>query len=343
MARNLLTDVAGLKVGNADDGVLASGVTVVLFDEPAVAAVDVRGGAPGTRETDLLAPSTLVERVDALVLSGGSAFGLAAAQGAVDWLAARGRGLPVGDHRVPIVPAAILMDLTNGGNKDWGGLNPYPALAQRACNRAGAGFTLGTAGAGWGAKAHRLKGGLGSASAVEPETGVTVGALIAANPLGSVVMPGTDTLWAWWLERDGELDGQTPPPRPPADPMADLDFRTDMTPRDSTTIGLVATDAVLSKAEAQRLAVMAQDGLTRAIRPSHSPFDGDCLFAAATGRRALTPAGAPEARARALARLGALAADTVARAVARGVVEAAGYGRFPAYREVRAVLAQGGP
>lgn len=341
MFRNLITDVAGLSIGNADSADLASGVTVVLCDRPAVAAVDVRGGAPGTRETDLLNPSATVERVDAVVLSGGSAFGLAAAQGVMEWLAAHGRGLPVGQRRVPIVPAAILMDLNNGGNKDWGAKNPYPALGESAADQAGPGFALGRVGAGWGAKAGRLKGGLGSASAVDPDTGITIGALIAANPLGSPVMPGSDTLWAWWLERGGELDIQRPPRGFPPDPMADLALQPDASARDHTVIGVVATDADLSKAEAHRLAVMAQDGLARALRPSHTPFDGDCLFCLSTGVQPLPGGAATESRARPLARLGGLAADTVARALARGIVQAEGYGRWPGYREVRDQLAAG--
>ncbi|WP_207480835.1 P1 family peptidase [Arenibaculum pallidiluteum] len=329
-ARNLLTDVDGLLVGNAGDAALRSGVTVVLPERPCVAAVDVRGGAPGTRETDALDPACWVDRVDALVLSGGSAFGLDAAQGAMAWLAARGRGFPVGSVRVPIVPAAILFDLLNGGDKDWGDARPYDALARRACEAAGPAFDLGNQGAGLGAKAGALKGGLGSASAVCPD-GLQVGALIAANPVGSVVVPGTGTFWAWMLEQDGEMGFQ----RPPAGPIpmaAGIERPQGARLGGNTTIGVVATNARLSKAEAQRLAIMAQDGLARAIRPVHTPFDGDTIFALATGTAEL-PTEPTGDRAAALYRLGTLAADCAARAVARGVFAAGTLGPWPAYRE----------
>ncbi|AWK87861.1 P1 family peptidase [Azospirillum thermophilum] len=325
--RNLITDVDGILVGNAQDQTVRSGVTVVLPDRPAVAAVDVRGGAPGTRETDALNPTCLVEQVDAVVLTGGSAFGLDAAAGAMGWLAARGRGFPVGDRRVPIVPAAVLFDLLNGGDKEWGETPPYRALAAAACDAAGPAFALGNAGAGLGAKAGDIKGGLGSASAVMPD-GLQVGALIAVNPVGSAVMPGRDTLWAWAWEQDGEMGGQTPPAGPvPLDPV--LPFLDAAVPGANTTIGVVATNAVLTKAEALRLATMAHDGMGRAIRPAHTPFDGDTLFGLATGTQAL-PDG--PARAVALARLGALAADCVARAIGRGVYEAESLGPWPSYR-----------
>ena len=210
--RNLITDVPGIAVGNAEDRRAWTGVTVVLPDRAVVAAVDVRGGGPGTRETTAMDASSGVPTVDAIVLSGGSAFGLDAAQGAMDWLAARGRGVAVGSARVPIVPAAILFDLLNGGDKGWATL-PYRALALAACEGAGPDFALGNAGAGHGAKAGPLKGGLGSVSAVMPD-GATIGALVAANPVGSVVMPGTGTFWAWAFEQAGELGGQRPPTAP---------------------------------------------------------------------------------------------------------------------------------
>ncbi|HEY0418714.1 MAG TPA: P1 family peptidase, partial [Acetobacteraceae bacterium] len=204
--RNLITDIVGIAVGNADDAAVRSGVTVVLPEARAVAAVDVRGGGPGTRETDALGPTCLVESVDAIVLSGGSAFGLDAAAGAMAWLAVRGRGFAVGPAVVPIVPAAVLFDLGNGGDKHWGDRPPYRDLALAACAAAGRDFALGNAGAGSGAKAGDLKGGLGSVSAVTDD-GFQVGALVAANPLGSVVMPGDGAFWAWALERNGEFGG----------------------------------------------------------------------------------------------------------------------------------------
>lgn len=324
--RNLITDVAGIRVGNAADGRVRSGVTVVLAERPAVAAVDVRGGAPGTRETDALDPTCLVDTVDAVVLSGGSAFGLEAASAAMAWLAARGRGFPVGTARVPIVPSAILFDLLNGGDKDWGETPPYAALARAACAALDVGFALGNEGAGFGAKAGALKGGLGSVSAATPD-GLVVGALVAVNARGETVMPGERCFWAWPFERDGELGGQQPPRRA-------LPVESDPLPAaapgigGSTTIGIVAANAALTRAEAQRIAIMAQDGFARAIRPVHTPFDGDTVFVLATGERPLA-----EPRALALARLGAIAADCVARAIARGVFEARTLGDLVSYRD----------
>lgn len=292
-ARNLITDVAGLTVGNAEDADLHSGVTVLLPDAPALAGVDVRGGAPGTRETDLLRPSATVERVDAIVLSGGSAFGLDAASGVTHWLAARGRGFELRGMRVPIVPAAILFDLANGGDKEWGAEPPYRLLGMRAADAAAADFALGSVGAGCGAMAGKVKGGLGSASLVA-EDGLTVGALVAVNAVGEVGLApvGTDAM----------------PDLPPGSKIGG-----------HTTIGIVATDAALDKAAACHLAAMAQAGLARVIRPVHTPLDGDTIFALATGGRAL-----PEPKPLALARIGHLAAECMARAVLRAVAAATG-------------------
>jgi L-aminopeptidase/D-esterase-like protein len=329
--RNLITDVDGIRVGNAEDNAAWTGVTVVLPDEPAVAAVDIRGGAPGTRETDALGPTCLVDAVHAVVLSGGSAFGLDAAGAVAAELGARGIGFAVGTARVPIVPSAILFDLLNGGAKEWGREPPYRMLARAALAAAeSAGsrdFALGSRGAGAGAKAGCLKGGLGSVSAVH-EDGLQIGALIAVNPLGSVVMPGSGCFWAWPFEQGGEFGGRAPPGQ--GIPLeADIEAAPPVaSPGGNTTIGVVATNAVLSKVEAQRVAIMAQDGLARAIRPSHTPFDGDTLFVLATGHHALA-----EPRAQALATLGALAADCVARAVARGVFAAAPLGPWPSWRD----------
>lgn len=331
--RNLITDVDGISVGNAEDHDVWTGVTVVLPAEPALAAVDVRGGAPGTRETDALGPTCLVDHVHAVVLSGGSAYGLDAAGAVAAEFGARGVGFAVGSARVPIVPSAILFDLLNGGAKGWGTEPPYRSLGRTALARAEAAgcpgdFALGNAGAGAGAKAGRLKGGLGSVSSVRGD-GVQVGALIAVNPLGSVVMPGSGCFWAWPFEQEGEFGGHAPPLRGiPLDADIDAAPPTTGRPGANTTIGVVATNAVLGKLEAQRLAIMAQDGLARAIRPSHTPFDGDTIFVLATGRRALS-----EPRAQSLAELGAIAADCVARAVARGVYAAASLGPWPCWRD----------
>ncbi|WP_103257233.1 P1 family peptidase [Tabrizicola aquatica] len=303
---NLITDVPGLVVGNAQDATLRSGVTVLTADRPFTAAVHVMGGAPGTRETDLLAPDKLVEQVDALFLSGGSAFGLDAGTGIMAGLRAIGRGFPVGPVRVPIVPGAILFDLLNGGDNGWGD-SPYPALGRAALDAAGRDFGLGTAGAGYGAMTGNLKGGLGSASLVLP-SGLTVGALVAVNALGQATVGETPHFWAAPWEEAGEFGSLGPAPLIPHD--APL-------PRkrmgEATTIAIVATDARLSKAQAQRMAVAAHDGMARALVPSHSPLDGDLVFAAATGARSLADPVVD------LFQLGHAAATCLARAIARAV------------------------
>ena len=301
---NLITDVEGLRVGNAGDARLKSGVTVLTAEAPFACGVHVMGGAPGTRETDLLAPDRLVQAVDALVLSGGSAFGLGAAEGVMAGLRAAGRGFAVGSARVPIVPAAILFDLLNGGDKGWED-SPYPALGRRALESAGTRFDLGTAGAGTGAMTARWKGGLGSASAVM-EDGATVGALVAVNALGSVTAP-SGQFWAAPWEMGAEFGGLgLGGPFDPGDEPVPQKRQ-----GEATTIAIVATDAGLDKAGLTRMAVGAHDGLARAILPSHTPFDGDLVFALSTGRRPADPF-----------RLGHAAACVLARAVARAVFEA---------------------
>jgi L-aminopeptidase/D-esterase-like protein len=324
--RNLITDIEGIRVGNARDVLARTGVTVVLPDDAIVAAADVRGGAPGTREIDVLDPTCLVDHVDAIVMSGGSAFGLDAASGAMTWLAAQGRGFPVRSARVPIVPAAIIFDLEMGG-EDWGGVPPFRALGVEACETAARDFDLGNAGAGLGASAGALKGGLGSVSAISDD-GLEVGALMVANPMGSVVMGDTPTFWAWAFERDGELGGQ----KPPAAALSDLDFHTAGGLAAQTTIGVVATSTALDVVQAKRIAMMAHDGFARAIRPVHTPFDGDTIFVLSTGKHPLTdPVPA------AIARIGMMAADCVARAIARAVYEAETLGEFRSYRDTYGV------
>lgn len=323
--RNLITDVEGILVGHAEDREARSGTTVILPEPAALAAVDVRGGAPGTRETDALRPTCLVERVDAIVLSGGSAIGLDAASAVANWLAATGRGFPVAGCFVPIVPAAILFDLDNGGNKSWGEEPPYRRLGRAAALAAGRDFALGNIGAGFGAAAGRLKGGLGSASAVDAAAGLEVGALIAANPVGSVVMPGSGRLWGAAFEQRGEYGLHSG--AEPTGHEIDLDLPAEGRLGGHTCIGVVATNAALTKAEAERVAIMAHDGLARAVRPVHTPFDGDTIFVLSTGRKKLE-APAPIA----LARLGAIAADCVARALVRGVAAAESLGERPSYR-----------
>ena len=329
--RNLITDVPGILVGQAEDHAAITGTTVVVAEAPAVAAVDVRGGAPGSRETELLRSGTLVDRVDAVVLSGGSAFGLDAAAGAMDALAAQGRGFAVGEARVPIVPAAILFDLNFPTRRHWTGEPPHRRLGREAVSRAATDFALGNAGAGLGAKAGRLKGGIGSASFVLRDGATvvaTVGAIVAVNAVGSVVRPDCGRLWGAELALSGELPPQPAMPAAPLDPQ-DFSACAPFLAGANTTIALVATDAPLDKNACRRFAMMAQDGLARAIRPAHTPFDGDTVFALSTG------AGAPVSPER-LAVLGSLAADCLARAVMRAIVAAEPLGGYPSWRQLYA-------
>lgn len=325
--KNLLTDVAGLKVGNADDAILKSGVTVVLCEEPTIASVHVMGGAPGTRETDLLAPDQTIERIDAVVLSGGSAFGLDAASGVMAGLAEAGRGFSVGEAKVPIVPAAILFDLLNGGNKDWGNDNPYRSFGRAAFDAAASTFPLGSVGAGTGAATANLKGGLGSASE-RLASGITVAALAAVNAVGQATMGDGPHFWAAPFETNDEFGGQGLPFPLPADATV-LRHKGSRFVGQSTTIAVVATDATLTKAQAKRLAVMAHDGFARALWPSHTPLDGDIVFALATGRAPLGVS--PDA----MIEVGAAAAACMARAIARGIYEAtpAAGDRLPTWRK----------
>lgn len=344
MALNLITDVAGLTIGQAHDPVLASGVTVALFERPAVASVFVGGGAPAGRDQECLEPDRSVERVDAIVLSGGSGFGLDAASGVQAWLRARGRGLAVRDARVPIVPSAILFDLLNGGDKRWGLYPPYRELAYAACEAAGPTVALGSVGAGYGATTVDLKGGIGSASVattIDGTIGPTVGAIAAVNSLGSATIGATRHFWAAPFEREAEFGGlgwpATIPPEvdqiawkggaQPGVPGAEPGT-TGSEP--GTTIAIVATDATLTKAQAKRLAIMAQAGLARALRLAFAPSDGDTVFAVATCVSGL------EVDAQVLTGLGARAADCLARAVARGVHAATALplpGTLPSWRD----------
>ena len=308
--RNLISDVEGLRVGNAEDPKVRTGSTVLVGDEPFTAGVHVLGGAPGTRETDLLAPDRLVQEVDAIVLSGGSAFGLDAASGVADALVESGRGFAVGTARVPIVPCAILFDLLNGGAKQWPE-NPYKRLGRTALAAASEEFELGTAGAGAGATTLDLKGGLGSASAVTQD-GFTVGALVAVNSIGSTVIGGGPRFWAEPFRIGGEFgggtgSGETDPGWEPGIGISES------SPNANTTIAVVATDAALDQSQATRIAAAAHAGLARAIVPSHTVFDGDLVFCAATGRKALMDSGQD------MLKLGHAAACCLARAVARGV------------------------
>ena len=324
--RNLITDIPGLRVGHAADTKLGSGVTAIVFDAPVVASVDVRGGGPGTRETALLDPAQTVEGIDAIVLSGGSAFGLDAASGVQAWLREQGRGFAVRDALVPIVPAAIMFDLLNGGDKKWGRYPPYRELGYAAAAGAGRDFTLGSTGAGLGSTTANLKGGVGSASAITRD-GITVGALAVVNAVGTTVVGDGPHFWAAPFEQNGEFGGRgTPTQVTPAD----LAIRAKGGPQENTTIAVIATDAKLNKAQCNRLAVMAQDGLARAIYPVHTPLDGDVVFAAALGAKALAD---PHFG---LAELGMVAANVMARAIARGVYEATALpfaGNLPSWKD----------
>jgi L-aminopeptidase/D-esterase-like protein len=323
--RNLITDVPGVLVGQAEDQAGITGTTVVLTETPTAASVDVRGGAPGSRETELLAPGTLVDRIDAVVLSGGSAFGLDAAAGVMDWLAEANRGFTVGSATVPIIPAAILFDLGFPGRQAWTGEPPYRALGRIAVAAASKDFALGNTGAGLGATAGRLKGGIGSAS-LALNDGSIVGAIVAVNSWGAVVRPDCGRFWAADLALAGEIDRQPPIPDAGLD-SEDFSQCGTAIPGANTTIAVVATDAALDKGGCRRLAIMAQDGLARAIRPVHTPFDGDTVFALAAG------AGPPVEPA-ALTRLGSAAADCLARAVMRAALAAEPLGGVPSWRQL---------
>lgn len=329
---NSLIDVAGLQIGCAHDAAAATGVTVIVPDAPAICAVDVRGGGPGTRETDALEPQNLVHTVDALTLSGGSVYGLAAADAVAAAMGAAGKGFRLavreGVPPSPIVPAAILYDLANGGNKAWGETPPYASLARAAYAGRGKDVPLGNAGAGYGAGAGGLKGGQGSASIVSKD-GVTVAALACVNSFGSVVIPGSRAFWAWQLEQNDEFGGVRPQTN-----AGDLDLdawgysRLDALARANTTLIVVATDAALTRVELKRVAQMAGAGMARAIRPIFGPSDGDVVFALSTGVGPLD-----EPRTLPLVRIGALAADCVARAIARGVYAAESIDGRTAWRD----------
>ena len=326
---NLLTDIAGVRVGHAHEAALASGATAIIFDRPAVAAMDVRGGAPGTREGALLDVANMVERIDAIALSGGSAFGLETGGGVQAWLAEQGRGFAVRGAVIPIVPGAICFDLLNGGNKDWGRFSPYRDLGFAAAAAAGTSFEIGSVGAGFGANTANLKGGLGSASA-RTTGGVKVAGLAVVNAVGTVTVGDGPWFWAAPFEVSGEYGGRGLPASFTSDMLA---MRIKGGPAanasENTTIAAVVTDALLTKAQAKRLAVMAQTGFARAIYPVHAPTDGDVVFAASTGEKPIDPLAG-------LTELGMMAANVLSRAIARGVYAATALpfpGALPAWRD----------
>ena len=327
--KNLLTDISGVHVGHAHDATIATGVTAILFDTPAVASIDVRGGGPGTREDALLQPESTVEAIDGIALSGGSAFGLDAAGGVQAWLAEQGRGLRIREAVIPIVPGAICFDLLNGGNKAWGRFSPYRDLGYAAACAASGDFALGSVGAGLGATTANFQGGLGSASA-QTESGVTVGALAVVNAVGSVTVGDGPWFWAAPFEQDNEFGGRGQPPSFTPDMLrARLKGGPAATNAENTTLVVVVTDAVLTKPQAKRLAMIAHTGMARAIYPVHATTDGDVVFAAATGKKPVDPRFG-------LTELGMVAANTVARAIARGVHSATALpflGALPAWSD----------
>jgi L-aminopeptidase/D-esterase-like protein len=320
--KNLITDVAGLKVGHATDEAVRTGVTALLCEPGWAAAVDVRGGGPGTRETDALLPENLVGRAHAVVLAGGSVFGLAAADGVAASLSMQGIGLQFrpGSPAIPIVPCAVLHDLGNGGDKSWGISPPYREMGLIASSAAQRNFALGAVGAGRGALAGMRKGGIGSAS-LELQGGLLVGALVAVNSVGSVLMPDGKTYWAWPFELENEFGGCGPPQSAmdlsdPAPDEARLLAIGRLRPGANTTIAVVACNADLTPVECKRIAMMAQDGIARAVRPAHTPFDGDTVFALASAELRLDES---LLRAAQIGRIGSAAADCLARAIARAV------------------------
>jgi L-aminopeptidase/D-esterase-like protein len=327
--KNLITDIAGIRVGHADDSRLASGVTAIIFERPAVAAIDVRGGGPGTREDTALGLENTVERIDGIALSGGSAFGLEAGGGVQAFLAEQGRGFVVRDAVIPIVPGAICFDLLNGGDKAWGRFPPYRDLGFRAAVAAADDFALGSVGAGMGATTATFKGGLGSASAKTP-SGITVGALAVVNAVGSVTIGDGPWFWAAPFERGGEFGGRGWPSVFSPDMLAmRIKGGPAATSAESTTLAVVATDANLTRPQAKRLAMIAQTGMARAIYPVHAPLDGDVVFTAATGEKPVDPLIG-------LTELGMIAANVLARAIARGVFCATALpfaGTLPAWKD----------
>ena len=328
--KNLLTDIPGVRVGHAHDATIASGVTAVIFEKATVTSADVRGGGPGIRDGALLEPVNTVEGIDAITLSGGSAFGLEAGGGVQAWLAEQGRGFAVGDALIPIVPGAVMFDMVNGGDKAWGRFPPYRDLGYAAAAAATDGvFALGSVGAGFGATTANLKGGLGSASAVMTN-GVRVAAIASVNAVGSVNVGDGPWFWAAPFEQDGEFGGRGLPPAFTTDMLAmRLKGGPAATAIENTTLALVVTDAILTKAQVKRLAMIAQTGFARAIYPVHAPLDGDIVFAAATGEKPIDPLYG-------LTELGAVAANVIARAIARGVYEAKALpfaGALPSWKE----------
>jgi len=313
---NLITDVDNILVGNAQNEKVGTGTTVLIPPEGSTAAADVRGGAPGTREVGALNPYNLVDTVDAIVLSGGSAWGLESASSAANYIGKTGRGFKTSDNikNVPMVPAAILFDLNNGGDKNWGDTPPYNKLGIEATSKASTKFKLGNIGAGYGAKAGSLKGGLGSAS-FENAEGLKVGGLFAVNSFGSVVNSETGQFWAASDELNNEFGGMGAPQDLPEDILAGSTIGHALE-KSNTTIGIVATNAKLDSKTAKRIAIMSHTGMARAIRPIHTPVDGDVIFVVSTNTfdRELTY--------REINEIGELGARVCSRSISRAIYEA---------------------
>lgn len=307
--------ITGIGIGHADDAALTSGVTTIVPDQACVASMHVVGGSPGTRESSLLDPVQVVERIDALVLAGGSAYGLDAASGVQAWLREQDRGFPVGAMRVPIVPAAILFDLNNGGDKAWGRYPPYRELGYRAAAGAASTTATGRCGAGFGATTASTPGGLGVAFETLP-CGATVMAVMAVNAAGSPLIGDTGCFWAAPFERSGEFGGRGLPREMPPDVTHVRTKAGHSTAGLATTIGAVVTDAALTKLEAKQVAVMAHDGFARALYPVHSPGDGDLLYVLSTSEKLLSRSELS------LLAIGTTAANVVTRAIAQGVYAA---------------------
>ncbi len=310
---NCLTDVPGVSIGNAENTHIRTGVTVIGFDKAMRCAVDVRGGGPATRETNAVGADATLGIAHAISLSGGSVFGLAAADEITAVLSSQEIGVTLvrGVPTVPIIPAASLYDLSNGGDKDWGEMPPYRALAREALSSLSRDMSIGSFGAGYGALAGSFLGGLGSSSLDMGDNSV-VASLIAVNSIGSAVMPGGDCFWSWPFEFKEEFGGLKPTSRIAAHEPLPEEIKGGISPGQATCIGVVASSIPLDRASLMRVAIMAHDGLARAIRPSHAPFDGDTIFA-------VCPDEAPKATPNDVMRIGSAAADCIARAVARGV------------------------
>ena len=306
--------IPGFNIGHAADENLLSGVTVVIPDEPVTAAAHVMGGAPGTRETDLLAPDKLVQKIDGLVLSGGSAFGLDAASGVQAWLREQGRGFLVGDSQVPIVPAAILFDLNNGGDKSWDRYPPYRELGYAAADSLVQNSPEGPVGAGIGATTVGGRGGLGVA-VQNLDGGVLVCSIAVCNAAGSVRIGDTKHFWAAPFEQGNEFGGFGWPDDTPGD-VDVIRTKGETSQGESTTLAVVMTNADLDQAGCQRMAINAHDGFARAIYPVHTPADGDLVFALSSNEIDTDPGLVQPIH------LFTAAANTVARAIARGVYEA---------------------